>query len=313
MQEGIYAKISTSKGEIVAKLEHDRAPLTVANFVGLAEGDIANDVTEPGAPFFDGLKFHRVINDFMIQGGDPTGSGAGGPGYRFPDEFHPELRHDAPGKLSMANAGADTNGSQFFITHVETPWLDDKHSVFGEVVEGMDVVNQVEQGDAMERVEILRVGIEAEAWDAKMVFDEFMASADEMKGAAERRQMEKVEELAQGFLKTDSGLRYKKEVETSGATPSKNDEVSVHYKGSLLSGQVFDNSEMRGEPISFKLGEGRVILGWEEGIALLKEGEKARLIVPPELGYGPNGAAGVIPPNAWLIFDVELVKVKKNA
>ena len=170
MQEGIYAKFTTPRGTITALLEHEKTPLTVANFVGLAEGKIENSAKSSGEAYYDGLKFHRVIADFMVQGGDPTGSGAGGPGYKFPDEIHPELKHDTKGVLSMANAGPGTNGSQFFITHVETPWLDGKHTVFGKVVEGHDVVDAIQQGDTMEKVEILRQGAEAEAWDAAAVF-----------------------------------------------------------------------------------------------------------------------------------------------
>lgn len=308
MENGIYADIRTSKGTIIARLEYDKVPLTVANFVGLAEGVIKNDVAE-GKPYYNGLKFHRVIPDFMIQGGDPTGTGTSGPGYQFPDEFHPDLVHDGPGVLSMANAGPDTNGSQFFITHVETSWLDNKHSVFGKVIDGQDVVNTIAQDDVMEEVNILRVGEEAQAWDAAMVFEEFMSVAEEMAGAAKRKQAEKVDELSHDFTITDSGLRYKIMKEGSGEQTESGKDVAVHYKGSLLSGQVFDDSSLRNEPIKFKLGEGRVIAGWEEGIALLKEGDEARFLIPPDLAYGSDGAGGVIPPDAWLIFDLTIVKV----
>lgn len=157
---GLYARMETTRGTILLELEYRRAPLTVINFVGLAEGTIEHS-RGSGIRFYDGLTFHRVIADFMIQGGDPTGTGTGGPGYRFPDEFDRSLRHDRPGILSMANSGKNTNGSQFFITHVPTPWLDGRHAVFGTVVRGQDVVDSIRQGDRIQRVEIERVGSEA--------------------------------------------------------------------------------------------------------------------------------------------------------
>ena len=135
--------IETNKGTIKAQLFEDKVPKTVANFEKLA-----------GQGFYNGLKFHRVIADFMVQTGCPQGTGTGGPGYKFADEFHKELRHSGPGILSMANSGPNTNGSQFFITHVETPWLDGKHSVFGKVLSGMDVVNSIKQGDVMKTVTV---------------------------------------------------------------------------------------------------------------------------------------------------------------
>jgi peptidylprolyl isomerase len=171
-EEGIYAVIKTNKGLITIKLEYEKAPMTVANFVGLAEGKVKNTAKPEGTPYFDGLTFHRVIADFMIQGGDPTGTGAGGPGYAFADEIHPDLKHTRAGTLSMANAGPATNGSQFFITHKDTPWLDGRHTVFGYVVTGQEVVNAIVQGDKMESVRIERIGKAAQAWDATKVLTE---------------------------------------------------------------------------------------------------------------------------------------------
>ncbi|MCC5788575.1 MAG: peptidylprolyl isomerase [Opitutales bacterium] len=166
LDEGLYALMKTNRGDILLELYFEKTPLTVTNFVGLAEGKIENDAKESGEPFYDGIVFHRVISDFMIQGGDPDGTGRGGPGYRFADEFHPDLRHDGPGVLSMANAGPGTNGSQFFITHNATPHLNNRHTVFGRVVTGQDVVDSIEQGDKIETVEIIRVGEAAEAFTA---------------------------------------------------------------------------------------------------------------------------------------------------
>lgn len=310
MQDGIYAKFNTTKGAIVVKLTHDKTPGTVGNFVGLAEGNLENDKKPQGKPYYDGLKFHRVIPDFMIQGGCPSGTGTSGPGYQFDDEFHPELKHKGPGVLSMANAGPGTNGSQFFITHVETSWLDGKHSVFGHVVEGQNVVDAIAQGDIIEKLEILRVGAEAEAWNAIEAFRTFEGSRakriEEAKKAAEA-QMEK---LAAGFDKTESGLRYKLIQTGSGAKAEKGKKVSVHYKGQLSDGQVFDSSYDRRQPIDFTLGIGQVIPGWDEGISLLRVGDKARLVIPSHLAYGSAGAGGVIPPDATLVFDVELMGVK---
>ena len=167
--EGVFAKITTTKGTITIRLEQEKAPVTVANFVGLAEGSVKNTARGQGQPYYDGLTFHRVIADFMIQGGDPTGTGSGGPGYAFQDEIHPSLKHDRAGTLSMANAGPATNGSQFFITHKDTPWLDGRHAVFGYVTAGQDVVNAIVQGDVMEKVTIERVGDAAKAWDPMKV------------------------------------------------------------------------------------------------------------------------------------------------
>lgn len=171
-EEGLYAKITTNKGDIILYLEFEKTPLTVANFVGLADGQIKNDAKKTGIPYYNGLIFHRVIKDFMIQTGDPTGTGRGGPGYKFKDEFHPDLKHDKAGILSMANSGSGTNGSQFFITHKATSWLDNKHSVFGHVVEGLDVVNMIQANDTIIEVKIIRNGKKAKKFKAFETFNE---------------------------------------------------------------------------------------------------------------------------------------------
>ena len=306
MENGIYAKFSTDKGDILLRLTHDKTPGTVGNFVGLAEGKLSNEAKKKGTPYYDGLTFHRVIPNFMIQGGCPQGTGTGDPGYKFDDEFHPELKHDAPGVLSMANAGPGTNGSQFFITHIPTPWLDQKHTVFGHVVQGQDVVDAIAQGDQIQGVEIIRFGADAEGWDAAQAFETFK-TGKAARLTAEKEALEaSLASITEGFEKTPSGLRYKITKGGDGQKPSKGQRVSVHYKGALLDGTVFDSSFDRNEPIEFALGTGQVIPGWDEGISLLGVGDKARFIIPSELAYGSRGAGGVIPPDAVLVFDVSL-------
>ena len=309
LKDGLYAIIHTEKGDIILSLEYKKAPMTVMNFVGLAEGVL--NIEDPDEPFYDGLIFHRVIPNFMIQGGCPKGTGTGGPGYRFPDEFDPSLKHDGPGVLSMANAGPGTNGSQFFITHVATPWLDGKHSVFGHVVEGQDVVNSIEAGDRMDSVEIVRVGDEVR--DYKASREEFARLVEE----SDRRQMEReLEERRKlhreldnrypGAVKKPSGLWYVVEKEGDGkAHPKMGDKVKVHYHGTLLDGRVFDSSVARHQPATFKVGQ--VIDGWNEALVEMSKGEKCTLIIPPDLAYGVHGVPGVIPPNSTLIFEVELL------
>ena len=310
MQDGIYAKFNTEKGVILVKLTYDKTPGTVGNFVALAEGNLENKVKPQGKPYYDGLKFHRVINNFMIQGGCPQGTGTGGPGYTFDDEFHPELKHNAAGILAMANAGPGTNGSQFYITHNATDWLDGKHTVFGAVVEGQEVVDHIVQGDNIEKLEIVRVGAEAQKWNAVEAFRVFEGSRAKRELVAREAVEKAMEKLAAGFDKTASGLRYKILQKGAGTKAEKGKTVTVHYKGALENGEEFDSSYKRKKPIEFPLGKGHVIEGWDEGIALLQVGDKARFVIPSHLGYGAQGAGGVIPPNATLVFDVELIDVK---
>jgi FKBP-type peptidyl-prolyl cis-trans isomerase len=307
--DGVFAVINTTKGDIVLSLEYQKTPMTVSNFVALAEGSMT------GKPYYDGLKFHRVIADFMIQGGCPQGTGSGGPGYQFGDEFDPTLKHTGPGILSMANAGPGTNGSQFFITHVKTDWLDGKHTVFGHVVEGQDVVNKIAGGDKMDKVTIVRQGADAEAFrPTKETFTALQATAkaraDEKAKAAQAEAKAKLAKLLEGFTETASGLNFKVTKAGTGAAPKKGQTIQAHYEGRLVDGKVFDSSYSRGEPLEFAVGTGQVISGWDEGLMAMTVGEKRTLVIPPNLGYGARGAGGVIPPNAWLIFDVELVALK---
>ena len=310
MENGLYAKFFTSKGTITVSLEYTKTPGTVGNFIALAQGDLENSIKKQGDPYYDGLKFHRVIPDFMIQGGCPQGTGTGNPGYQFDDEFHPDLKHDAAGILSMANAGPGTNGSQFFITHIPTPWLDGKHTVFGKTIDGQSVVDSIVQGDTLERIEIIAEGDNAMAFNAIEAFRSFQGARDKRLAEKKVAIEAELESLGAGFEKTSSGLRYQILQKGDGQKAQKNKTVSVHYKGQLSDGTVFDSSYKRNQPIEFSLGMGQVIRGWDEGVALLKVGDKARFVIPSHLAYGSRGAGGVIPPNANLIFDVELMSVK---
>ena len=309
-KEGMYAKIKTNKGDIMLELEFEKTPLTVANFVGLAEGKIKNNKKEVGEPYYNGLKFHRVIADFMIQGGCPDGNGMGGPGYQFPDEIHTDLKHSGPGILSMANAGPGTNGSQIFITHKETPWLDGKHTVFGKVTEGQDVVDAIAQDDKIIEIDIIRKGENAKKFDSKAIFDKELEKLEKQAAEKAKKAKEAIDALKKGAKVTSSGLAYKIIKKGTGAKAEAGKTVSVHYTGKLSNGTKFDSSYDRNQPIEFELGRGRVIKGWDEGISLLNVGSKATFIIPPDLAYGARGAGGVIPPNATLIFDVELVEIK---
>jgi len=317
---GLFARISTSQGDIVMRLEYQKTPLTVCNFVALAEGKMN---AASGKPFYDGLTFHRVISktngddqDFMIQGGDPMGNGSGGPGYRFPDEIDPSLRHDGPGILSMANAGPGTNGSQFFITIVPTPWLDGRHTVFGRVVQGQDVVNKIKQGDKITKVKIIRNGPAAKEFKADQgTFDallaEITAAAAEKIKAKRDADISQIESEYPDAAITPSGIKYVIRKQGSGAKPEQGKTVQVKYKGMLLSGDVFDSSDVQGRPIEFPVGTGRVIKGWDETVLDMQIGENRVVIIPPELAYGEQAVGnGLIPANSFLIFEMELVGIK---
>ncbi|WP_326985960.1 peptidylprolyl isomerase [Chryseobacterium sp. MP_3.2] len=334
LKEGLYANFQTSKGNMIVKLEDKKSPITVANFAGLAEGTIDNKAKAKGVPFYDGTIFHRVIKDFMIQGGDPQGTGMGDPGYKFDDEKN-DLQHAGKGILSMANSGPNTNGSQFFITEIATPWLDGKHTIFGEVVKGENVIDDIANAEkgpqdkpktdiVLEKVSIFGKGDEYKKYDAAKLFAEGKGKIKDSNKAiltkieADKKQKEEdfaknqekmAIDMKAGMQSTPSGLYYKITKKTEGVAPKAGDQVSVHYAGKLIDGTEFDSSFKRNQPIEIGIGMGQVIKGWDEGIMLLKEGETATLLIPSDMGYGASGAGGVIPPNAWLIFDVELVKV----
>ncbi|MCK5442395.1 MAG: peptidylprolyl isomerase [Maribacter sp.] len=353
--DGVFADIKTSKGDIIIKLEHIKTPITVASFVSLAEGD-SPFVSEQfkGKKYFDGLIFHRVMKDFMIQGGDPTGTGTGSPGYKFKDEFNDSLTHHKAGILSMANSGPVTNGSQFFITHKETPFLNGRHTVFGEVFKGLDVLDsianvatsQAPQKDkpvvdvVMNTVEIIRNGKEARKFNAVQIMTDYFAGEEERQAALEKEKkvrQEAFEKMLPEFIadleetkkkakELPSGLKILSLVEGTGEQPKIGQKVSVFYAGYLEDGNLFDSNnediakkfnkydERRKQgggygpmPMPYSPDAG-MIAGFKEGILTMKVGDKARLFIPPHLGYGEQGG-GPIPPNATLIFDVEITGI----
>jgi peptidylprolyl isomerase len=311
--DGLYAIMETNKGNIVISLEFEKAPLTVGNFVGLAEGKL--DATK-GKHFYDGIVFHRVEPGFVVQGGDPLGNGTGGPGYRFPDEFSPELKHDAAGVVSMANSGSNTNGSQFFITLAAAAWLDGKHSVFGKVVEGMDVVNSLKVGDKIQKVEIERYGQAAKAFDSSQkAWDERLGAAyAALKATSASKAEDNKKIIASKWpdaVADENGIYQKVLRNGVGDVPAKGSTVSVIYKGMLLDGTVFDQSALAGGPLKFKVGSGEIIEGWDKVVSTMHKGEKRLVVIPPELAYGSAGIGGVIPADAYLVFEMELVSISK--
>ncbi|MDO5637354.1 MAG: peptidylprolyl isomerase [Myroides sp.] len=333
LPEGLYAEITTNKGKILTQLEYEKTPLTVANFVSLAEGtNPMVDAQFKDKPFYDGLTFHRVIADFMIQGGDPDGTGSGGPGYRFADEFTTDLKHDKAGILSMANAGPATNGSQFFITHGPTPHLDGMHTVFGHVLEGQEVVNAIAQGDKIETIKIIRSGDKAKSFDAAKVFVEQQKINQQNQEEAAKLIESSTKEMQATLnnaksqaTKTATGLSYFVFEKGSEVKPTEGEMINVAYAGYFEDGRLFDTSlEHVAEkfnmldpqrkaanqyiPIPFQYGQKvGLIPGFIEGIEQLNIGDKAYVFIPSHLAYGERGA-GPIPPNTDLVFEIHITK-----
>jgi cyclophilin family peptidyl-prolyl cis-trans isomerase len=346
LPDGLYAEIETNKGSILLELDYKKAPVTVANFITLAEGE--NDFividTLKGKPFYNGLKFHRVIKDFMIQGGDPLGTGSGDTGYKFKDEIT-DLKFDKGGILAMANNGPGTNSSQFFITHLETPWLDGKHTIFGHVVDyNLEVVNKIEQDDFIKSISIIRNGEDAKKFDAKKTFSDYfkiesesqkqkVAAELEAKIIYETKYKAVCEQKAASFVtlkskstKTATGLQYVITKKGNGKKPAIGSTIYIHYAGFLENGTLFDSSledvsKTFGKfdparaaanqyiPIPFQAGsKDGLIPGFIEGIEKLSIGDKAVVFIPSHLGYGEAGAGDVIPPNTNIIFEIELME-----
>ena len=331
----IYASIETSKGIIKTQLFFNLTPVTVANFISLAEGE-NKEVSDQykGKKYYNGITFHRVIPDFMIQGGDPTGTGSGSPGYNFKDEFVDELKHDSAGILSMANAGPGTNGSQFFITHKETPWLDGAHTVFGNVVEGQDIVDKIEQGDSIINIEIIRQGNSAKKFNAPKIFTNHFKEEKKRKKEKEKA-LEKLKkdvskihsDLKEKSTETETGLKFFINEKGDGDMVDENKVILTHYAvyfedGNLLDTSIleiaekfnmFDNRRAQAggySPIEAKVGaKDMMIQGFKEGLKLLKTGDKATLFLPYYLAYGETESRG-IPAKSNLIFEVEIVDQK---
>ncbi|MBU1078923.1 MAG: peptidylprolyl isomerase [Spirochaetes bacterium] len=309
LPDGLYARIDTVRGPVVISLAYEQAPLAVANFVGLAEGTL--DAAE-GKRFYDGLSFHRVEPGFVVQGGDPRGDGSGDPGYNFPDEFDPALRHDVPGVVAMANYGPDTNGSQFYITLAPVPSLDGAYTVFGRVVDGLDAVERIAAGDLMTKVTILRYGQGAKAFETgQTAWTRYYGVAEEGSKARARAARAALDEAIAakwpGLEKRPDGIMSKTLAEGAGRTAPRGSLVKIEYKGMLPDGRIFDQSILHGGPFEFELGIGQVILGWDLIIKDMKKGEKRLVAIPPEYAYGTQGVSGVIPPNSYIVFELELV------
>ena len=320
-KEGVFAVMETTQGTIVLELFYKDAPLTVTNFVGLAEGTLNNKYS--GKKFYDGLKFHRVISkangdgqDFMIQGGDPRGNGTGGPGYEFVNEDWDGANFNEPGMLAMANAGKDTNGSQFFITIAPCVWLNGGYTVFGKVVDSdsQKIVNKTKKNDVIKSVEIVRLGEEASKFTATQDdFDnrekEAVAKARAAKEKIFKDQIAAIEAKYTDYAKDSNGIYYKTIKEGSGDKIGKRKNVSTEYKGYFVDGSVFDQSAGRG-PLDFTTGAGQMISGFDVMVQDMKVGEKRSFILPPDFAYGEQGAGGVIPGNTYICFDVEVLSAK---
>jgi cyclophilin family peptidyl-prolyl cis-trans isomerase/FKBP-type peptidyl-prolyl cis-trans isomerase len=344
LDDGVYAEFNTNKGVFVAKLHNEETPLTVANFVELAEGkNELVDSAYQGKKYYDGLNFHRIIKGFMIQGGDPLGNGSGNPGYTFPDEFSDSLTHSKKGILSMANSGPGTNGSQFFITLKETPWLDGKHSVFGEIVIGQDIVDSLgvvetsKPGDKpvdpviINELKIIRVG------DVSLLsFNEAMTAAEEKVKEEQAARLviaaTTAEVLASDLEKgkeMPSGIKVYFNKKGSGVKPAQGAKVKMNYAGYLTNGTLFDSNiaevakkynvwdHRRADgggyaPTETEYSkEAQLIPGFREGLLMMGVGDKITLLIPAHLAYGERGIPNLIPPGSDLIFNLELVEVVK--
>ena len=344
LKDGLYADIQTNYGDMLAELYYKATPGTVANFVSLAEGTntyVADSLK--GKRYYDGTKSHRVIKNFMLQAGDRTATGEGDPGYKFADEFVDTLRYTRKGQLGMANSGPATNGSQFFITEVATDWLNFRHTIFGQVIQGEDVISKITsvKTNAQDRpvdpvvikkIEIVRVGKDAQKWDAPKVFDAFMkeqnAKAQKLESQKEKNLALMAEQEAKAVAQP-SGIKILKLKEGNGVKPQIGSDVLVNYAGFLrATGDLFDTNiaEIAKEndaydaaraadpqygyiPYAWKYSpEVGLIAGFKEALLSMKVGDRVRVFIPSALAYGKQGFGnGVIPPDADLMFEIEIV------
>ena len=321
---GVFAWIKTDKGEILAQLEFEKAPLTVMNFVGLAEGRFNTPSSPKGTPYFNGLSFHRVEPNFVIQGGDPEGNGTGGPGYEFPNEIDPSLNHDTEGILSMANAGPDTNGSQFFITLAQASFLNGSYSVFGRVVEGMEVVKKIKKGDKIQTIQIIRKGERAETFQPTWEqFQQLSAKILKDRSTLAVQQSQKMQEALEAFVQkqwqnirfersSQDGLMYYIAQEGNGQTGEQTGNVEryqLHYTlwapGPDGTINKVDSSFDRGTPI--EIAPNQVIKAWGITMPQMQLNERRIILVMSELGYGKRGNPPRIQPNSPLLFEMEMV------
>ncbi|WP_424657037.1 peptidylprolyl isomerase [Capnocytophaga granulosa] len=347
LKDGLYADIQTNYGDMLAELYYKTTPGTVANFVSLAEGTntyVADSLK--GKRYYDGTKSHRVIKNFMLQAGDRTATGEGDPGYKFADEFVDTLRYTRKGQLGMANSGPATNGSQFFITEVATDWLNFRHTIFGQVIRGEDVISKITSVKTgaqdrpvdpvvIKKVEIIRVGKDAQKWDAPKVFDAFMkeqnAKAQKLESQKEKNLAVMAEQEAKAVAQP-SGIKILKLKEGNGVKPQIGSDVLVNYAGFLrATGDLFDTNiaEIAKEndaydaaraadpqygyiPYAWKYSpEVGLIAGFKEALLSMKVGDKIRVFIPSALAYGKQGFGnGVIPPDADLMFEIEIVDAK---
>jgi peptidylprolyl isomerase len=327
LPDGLYAELHTNKGVIILRLEFEKTPMTAANFVGLAEGTIANKALPLGRPYFDGSVVHRVVPGHVIQAGKPGGTSLDGPGYEIPNEIVPGLGHGRAGMLGMANSGPHTAGSQFYITLGDRSYLDGDYTVFGEVESGLDVVNSIVQGDVVEKVSILRVGSKAgqfkpdEATFRRLV-DDTKARVEELEREKAAREAELIQERWPRAVALKPGLQFLILREGTGEPVPAGTTLTVRYGGETLSGRRFfslaDGKPGFGEtpePFAFAVGTTTIIPGIDAMLALMKKGEKRLIILAPELGYGRSGFYSksepgkkrfVISPNTTLVYEVEI-------